>query len=34
MTATPLLNAAVSAGRVKVVGGVYRLASGQVDLIG
>jgi len=33
-TATPLLNAAVSAGRVKVVGGVYRLGSGQVDLIG
>lgn len=34
MTATPLLNAAVSAGRVRVVGGVYRLGSGQVDLIG
>jgi carbonic anhydrase len=32
--ATPLLDAAVRAGRVKVVGGVYRLANGQVDLIG
>jgi carbonic anhydrase len=33
-TATPLLDAAVSAGRVKVVGGIYRLGTGQVDLIG
>ena len=32
--ATPLLDAAVSAGRVKVVGGIYRLASGRVDLVG
>ena len=32
-TATPLLDAAVSAGRVKVVGGVYRLGNGQVDLV-
>jgi carbonic anhydrase len=32
-SATPLLEAAVLAGRVKVVGGVYRLRSGQVDLV-
>jgi carbonic anhydrase len=32
-SATPLLDAAVLAGRVKVVGGVYRLRSGQVDLV-
>ena len=32
--ATPLLSAAVSTGRVKVVGGVYRLANGRVNLFG
>ena len=33
-TATPILDAATNEGRLKVVGGVYRLATGQVDLIG
>ena len=33
-TATPILNAAVSEKRVKVVGGIYRLATGQIELIG
>jgi carbonic anhydrase len=32
-SATPILSAAVAEGHVKVVGGVYRLATGQVDLI-
>ncbi|MFO1406084.1 MAG: carbonic anhydrase [Steroidobacteraceae bacterium] len=33
-TATPILDAAVSAGRLQVVGGIYRLGTGQVDLLG
>jgi carbonic anhydrase len=33
-TAGPIISAAVNSGRVKVVGGVYRLATGQVELIG
>lgn len=32
-TATPLLSAAVNDKRLKVVGGIYRLASGQVEII-
>lgn len=32
-TATPLLSAAVGEGRVKVVGAIYRLATGRVELI-
>jgi carbonic anhydrase len=31
-TATPLLSAAVNDKRVKVVGGIYRLADGQVEI--
>jgi len=33
-TATPIISAAVDEGRVQVVGGIYRLATGQVELIG
>ena len=33
-TATPILSAAVGDGRIQVVGGVYRLKTGQVELIG
>lgn len=33
-TATPILDAATNEGRLKVVGGIYRLANGQVDLVG
>jgi len=33
-TATPILSAAVGEGRIKVVGGLYRLQTGQVELIG
>jgi carbonic anhydrase len=32
-TATPILSAAVADGKIKIVGGVYRLASGKVKLI-
>jgi carbonic anhydrase len=32
-SATPLLNAAVEANKLKVVGGVYRLRDGRVDMI-
>lgn len=32
-TATPLLSAAVSDQRVKIVGGLYRLAIGQVEIL-
>ncbi|WP_447741309.1 carbonic anhydrase [Pseudomonas laurentiana] len=32
-TATPLLTDAISKGKLKVVGGVYRLATGKVELI-
>ncbi len=32
-SAAPLLNAAVEQGKLKVVGGIYRLATGTVDLI-
>jgi carbonic anhydrase len=33
-TAGPIVSTAVNAGRVQVVGGLYRLQSGQVELIG
>jgi carbonic anhydrase len=33
-TATPILSAAVEGGHLRVVGGIYRLATGQVELIG
>jgi carbonic anhydrase len=33
-TATPILDGAVKDGKLKVVGGVYRLASGRVDMVG
>jgi carbonic anhydrase len=32
-SATPLLTDAIDKGKLKIVGGVYRLASGKVDLI-
>ncbi|MCP3470246.1 carbonic anhydrase [Bradyrhizobium sp. CCGUVB1N3] len=32
-SAAPILNAAVEQGKLKVVGGIYRLATGTVDLI-
>lgn len=31
--ATPILQAAVAGGKLKVVGGIYRLASGKVDMV-
>jgi carbonic anhydrase len=31
--ASPILTEALSKGTLKVVGGIYRLASGKVDLI-
>jgi len=33
-SATPILNAAVDQGKLKIVGGVYRLTDGKVDLVG
>jgi carbonic anhydrase len=32
-SAAPILNAAVEQGKIKIVGGVYRLATGKVELI-
>ena len=32
--AGPIISAAVNSGQVKVVGGIYRLATGQVELVG
>ncbi|MGX1308352.1 carbonic anhydrase [Amorphus suaedae] len=32
-TATPIISEAVSSGKVKVVGGVYNIATGKVDLV-
>jgi carbonic anhydrase len=32
-SAAPILNAAVEQGKLKVVGGIYRLTTGMVDLI-
>jgi carbonic anhydrase len=31
--AAPILNAAVDAGKLKVVGGIYRLKDGEVDMV-
>jgi carbonic anhydrase len=33
-TATPILSAAVNEKRLQIVGGIYRLASGEVQLLG
>jgi carbonic anhydrase len=32
-SAAPILNAAVEQNKVKVVGGIYRLATGKVELL-
>ena len=32
-SAAPILNAAVEQGKLKVVGGIYRLSTGSVELI-
>jgi carbonic anhydrase len=32
-SATPILNAAIEQGKLKVVGGIYRLGDGRVDMI-
>jgi carbonic anhydrase len=32
-SATPILNAAVEEGKLRVVGGIYRLKSGKVEII-
>jgi carbonic anhydrase len=32
-SATPILNAAVEQGKLKVVGGIYRLGDGRVDMV-
>jgi carbonic anhydrase len=32
-SASPILDAAVAQGKLKVVGGVYRLASGRVEMM-
>src|SRR4051794_24079128 len=32
-SATPILSAAVADGKIKIVGGIYRLASGKVELV-
>jgi carbonic anhydrase len=32
-SATPILSAAVEQGKLKVVGGIYRLADGRVDMV-
>jgi carbonic anhydrase len=33
-SATPILSAAATEGKIKIVGGIYRLDSGKVELIG
>ena len=33
-TATPILSAAVADGKIKIVGGVYRLGDGKVEMVG
>jgi len=33
-SATPILSAAVDQGKLKVVGGIYRLKDGEVDMVG
>jgi carbonic anhydrase len=32
-SATPILNAAVEQGKLKVVGGIYRLNDGRVEMV-
>ncbi|MBR0754570.1 carbonic anhydrase [Bradyrhizobium jicamae] len=32
-SATPILNAAVDQGKLRIVGGIYRLADGKVDIV-
>ena len=32
-SATPVLNAAVAQGKLKVVGGIYRLGDGRVEMV-
>jgi carbonic anhydrase len=32
-SATPILSAAAADGKIKIVGGIYRLASGKVELV-
>ena len=33
-SATPIISAAAADGKIKIVGGIYRLASGKVELVG
>jgi carbonic anhydrase len=33
-SATPILSAAVEQGKLKVVGGIYRLKDGRVEMVG
>jgi len=33
-SATPILSAAVEQGKLKVVGGIYRLRDGRVEMVG
>ena len=32
-SATPILDAAVAEQKLKIVGGIYRLATGRVDMV-
>jgi carbonic anhydrase len=32
-SATPIISAAAADGKIRIVGGIYRLASGKVELI-
>jgi carbonic anhydrase len=32
-SATPILNAAVEQGKLKVIGGIYRLKTGKVEMV-
>jgi carbonic anhydrase len=32
-SATPILNSAIEQGKLKVVGGIYRLRDGRVEMI-
>ena len=32
-SATPIISAAAADGKIKIVGGIYRLASGKVELV-
>jgi carbonic anhydrase len=32
-SATPILNSAVEKGKLKVVGGIYRLKDGRVEMV-